>query len=51
MSFERDQSNNTSKFGAELCFTNQRNQNDQVKTGHRIIKMWQEMWQDKSVAT
>ena len=26
MSFKRDQSNNTFKFGTELCFTNQRNQ-------------------------
>ena len=38
MSFKRDQSNNTSKFGTELCFTNQRHQNDRVKTGHRNYK-------------
>ena len=35
MSFKRDQSNNTIKFGTELCFTNQQNQKDWVKTGHR----------------
>ena len=35
---KRDQSNDTYKFGTELCFTNQRNQNDRVKTGHTVIK-------------
>ena len=38
MNFKRDQSNNTFKFGTELCFTNQRHQNDRVKTGHRNYK-------------
>jgi len=28
MSFKRDQSNNTSKFGTEVYFTNQQNQNE-----------------------